>query len=165
MIPSALLDVLVALGPDSNVIPCPHVHSYRLIAKMLSMSIYVTAFVIPFIISLILYIEDSPNFYSPLLGILIVAISDLVLKCLFMRPRPLSIPRGCEIERLGYPSGHAAISTYLALLVTKYIPFLSPIAWSYSIEVDLSRLVLCKHYPLDLIGGVLLGLIVFDLTS
>jgi undecaprenyl-diphosphatase len=91
--------------------------------------------------------------------------SDLLatgLKALFDRPRPF--------ERLGeadpllggtvgasFPSGHAATSfagaVLIALLVRRAVPFLFALA----VLISFSRVYVGVHYPLDLVGGALLG--------
>ncbi|MFC1760215.1 phosphatase PAP2 family protein, partial [Candidatus Neomarinimicrobiota bacterium] len=78
---------------------------------------------------------------------------------MFQTARPLGV---ALIEQGGFsfPSGHAQGSTtlwlMLALLIRKkWINYLTAIM---IILVSLSRLYLGVHYPIDILGGVLIGM-------
>jgi len=103
------------------------------------------------------------NPYTGLQVILAVATSgalNLALKYYFNTPRPPNPLT--EASGPGFPSGHAQISTSFwtalalatgsRLLVATSIPIVTGIA--------LSRLYLRAHYPVDVAGGIVLGLAV-----
>lgn len=58
----------------------------------------------------------------------------------------------------GFPSGHMAMATALALTVGRYLPKkYRPIVPIWIVGVGLSRLYLGIHAPLDVIGGFAIG--------
>lgn len=81
------------------------------------------------------------------------------------RPRPGLLTdifqRELFVFGYGYPSGHTALATSIALILGAYIPesrkAVVPI-WIGVVAV--SRLYLGVHAPLDIIGGFVIGLIV-----
>lgn len=89
------------------------------------------------------------------------SISHRIVKTMFLRPRPYSLLTGCSSLRcLGFVSSHSAniasIGTFFSILRPKTILIFFPL---YLI-VSLSRIFLYKHFPLDVIGGGLLGIFI-----
>jgi undecaprenyl-diphosphatase len=85
------------------------------------------------------------------------------LKYLVARPRPVYLrsdimQRESFITGFGFPSGHTAIATVLALMLLPYVPrrqwWLLAV---WVILVGLSRLYLGVHAPLDIAGGLAIG--------
>lgn len=79
------------------------------------------------------------------------------------RPRPAEffaelVTRDEFISGPGFPSGHTAVATAIALVMLPHLPrklwWISP-AWI--IGVMLSRLYLGVHAPMDLVGGFAIG--------
>lgn len=85
------------------------------------------------------------------------------LKYLVARPRPVYLradimQRESFITGFGFPSGHTAIATVLALLLLPFIPrkqWWILAAWVGLVAV--SRLYLGVHAPLDILGGLAVG--------
>jgi undecaprenyl-diphosphatase len=89
-------------------------------------------------------------------------ISSALLKPLVARPRPSHVLEGVRLlagrgGRYGFPSSHAAnifaVWTVLALRHRKVSLFLAAIP----LGVAYSRVYLGVHYPLDVLGGAILG--------
>lgn len=89
-----------------------------------------------------------------------------IVKILVQRPRPPQalariVSRDTMAYGFGFPSGHAALSTLLCVLLWDIVP--SKYRWLLVAGVGLiclSRMYLGVHSPLDIIGGICVGLIV-----
>lgn len=74
------------------------------------------------------------------------------------RPRPV-LPTGCEFlavapDRFSFPSGHAAATLGLALVVAPLLaPPLAALALAAGVAVGVSRCYLGVHYPGDVLVG------------
>jgi undecaprenyl-diphosphatase len=100
--------------------------------------------------------------------VIAVALADLTamgLKAVFDRERPSL--RYAEPEPLvttahdhSFPSGHAATSFAAASVLTFAFPRLGPALSLLASAVAFSRVYVGVHYPLDVIGGALLGVLV-----
>ncbi len=110
------------------------------------------------------------HFYAIIsLGITFIGlyISQSVLKLLIERPRPFIsdsniIFLGSKIpDGFSYPSGHTLIAVFLAtVLAYKFKESMLIVTISYTIAglVGLSRIYLGAHFPIDVLGGLFLGL-------
>jgi membrane-associated phospholipid phosphatase len=85
------------------------------------------------------------------------------VKPLAGRGRPVSLVDaarvlGREQTGLGYPSGHAAIAVAMASAASPWLPQpLRPVLWSVALAVGVSRIYVGAHMPLDVAGGIALG--------
>lgn len=94
--------------------------------------------------------------------------SSMGLRALIDRPRPPV--RYAEPKALvpvphdaSFPSGHAATSFAAATILSFASPRLAPLFFLLAAAVAFSRVYVGVHYPLDAVGGAVLG--VFVATS
>lgn len=69
--------------------------------------------------------------------------------------------RGAEQSGLGYPSGHAAVATLLAILATRPGPS-RRLAHGVAGMTGLARIHVGAHLPLDVVGGLAIGTLAAD---
>ena len=69
----------------------------------------------------------------------------------------------------GFPSGHAARSMMFAFLMVYVLSEKFPrgvhLIWLYPIMMSFSRIYVLQHYPLDVIGGSILGILLAGYVS
>ncbi len=100
-----------------------------------------------------------------LLAALLVASATVVmLKGLIASPRPPSELWRAPAEGYGFPSGHVAATTtlLLALSVEAGLPLVIVIVAVSC--VALSRIILGVHYPVDVVGGAIVGVASYALA-
>jgi undecaprenyl-diphosphatase len=88
--------------------------------------------------------------------------TDLVVKPLVARARPFEgavTMRVIDRRPLTYsfPSGHAASAVAGAITLSRLWPAGRLVLWALATLVALSRIYVGVHYPLDVIGGAVLG--------
>ena len=88
----------------------------------------------------------------------------LFLKGLFARARPYEVLQGLHVlDRepfASFPSAHAANAFMAAYLLAEAYPKYSDYFYILAALVALSRLYLGVHYPLDVLGGALVGMVI-----
>ena len=69
----------------------------------------------------------------------------------------------------GFPSGHAAraamFAFVLSYVLSERFPRWCNIVWLYPIMISFSRVYVLQHYPLDVIGGTILGIFLAGIVS
>lgn len=81
------------------------------------------------------------------------------------RPRPeaelpdgfYGPPKSFRAKFQSYPSGHATTSTATAVVIAVCIPVTTVPCALYAVSVNISRMQLRKHHPLDVIVGSMIG--------
>jgi len=102
------------------------------------------------------------------LTVIAVALSDWSatgLKALIERPRPpLRYPEPKTLVPVphdaSFPSGHAATSFAAATMLSFAFPRLAPFLYVLAAAVAFSRVYVGVHYPLDVIAGAALGVLI-----
>ena len=131
----------------------------------------VYAYVVAVTIVIIFFLKKfrSWKFILELVGVLILAtLSNIALKRVFNRARPMS-EHLVVVESLSYPSGHAmsamAFYGFLIYLVfrikmSRWLRTLLALFFAVLILlIGISRIYLGVHFPSDVVGGFLAGLI------
>ena len=91
------------------------------------------------------------------------AMTDLVIKPLVARARPFEASVATRvIDRrpltYSFPSGHAGSSFAAAMTISRLWPAGRVAVWVLAILVSISRIYVGVHYPLDVVGGAILGI-------
>jgi undecaprenyl-diphosphatase len=100
---------------------------------------------------------------SVLLTLLFVYLADVLayaLKFVFDRPRPNLDPLVRVPTDPSFPSGHAATSFAGATMLALLVPRLAPALYLLATAIAFSRVYVGVHYPLDIVGGAVLGVAV-----
>jgi len=102
-------------------------------------------------------------------GIIAGAVFTYPLKFLIDRQRPYE---QIESTRLltpfendpSFPSGHTEMSFLAATIITRFHPGYGKYLYAFSFIVALSRIYVGVHFPIDVIGGAIIGIIIGRLT-
>lgn len=115
-----------------------------------------------------------------LIAIVVLAIFVMYMKPVFGKPVPphefapaVQLPENFGIEGdslaqfsagFSYPSGHMARATALAFILGYLLYKKSRLAgyavWAFPVMIGVTRVYVQQHYPMDLVGGFLIGFIV-----
>lgn len=90
-------------------------------------------------------------------------IGNIVLKNIFMRPRPfvtypyidllIQAPSGYS-----FPSGHSSSSFMMAYMLSYFYPKQRKWFWCLACVIAISRMFLFVHFPTDILAGAVLGI-------
>ncbi len=189
LIAFAIVSILVASGVTSeldNSIFNTLTGSRSYTMDLIMVGITTTADIFPIyfspllIVALILLVRKRSRRIGAILMlvILVTALASLQVKNVVHRDRPSyefnveGLEYNVELDAItvassSYPSGHAARSAAFALVLSymlrdKRIGRISigMLLWLYPLLISFSRVYVGEHYPMDVVGGILLGLIV-----
>lgn len=79
-------------------------------------------------------------------------INEYIIKTIFSRSRPTDI-----ISGFSFPSTHAVLAFAFAYILSREEPRFAKWFYLLAVFISLSRIYLGVHYPLDIIGGALVG--------
>ena len=109
------------------------------------------------------------GFYVMVAGGLTWMFNDLILKVIIKRDRPFvtypELENMCKLAGEALPDGYSMFSGHssTAMAVAVAIMFFSrkwgSVAMVVAFLVGVSRLVLCVHYPTDVLGGFIIGVV------
>ena len=129
------------------------------------------------LVGTVLAILTAPDVYTKSLSIYVflLLILDIVLvapiKIFFKRPRP-TMNEGkilfsvSNVDDYAFPSGHASRAVAVAVYLLPWIPtHLSAVLCMWAACVCLSRVLMGRHHPSDVVGGILAGLAVCWCTN
>lgn len=85
-------------------------------------------------------------------------------------PFPVALEKDTSFFGIGsFPSGHATRTAAFALVIgfalSRKFPRGCYLLWAYPILVSISRVYVLQHYPMDVIGGIILGILVAGVIS
>lgn len=136
----------------------PHTGVMDAVAKFFSL--IGSAGLIWFIIGFLLFLKEEKKhhlFFVPIVGAggISYVLVEYVLKPLFARPRPTPV-----LSDYSFPSGHATIAFAMAVVLSAYEPKFRKWFFTLAVCISLSRIFVGAHYPLDVLGGAILGIII-----
>jgi len=142
-------------------------HWFALIATQLG-----SAWVALGIVGVLFVVRKNPYLTMVVVrGGLITYVVIELTKVLVSRPRPMVLVDGVVSGEVavfgnGFPSGHTALATIFGLILLPYLP--KNLRWVIIVWILLvgwSRIYLGVHAPLDIVGGALVGALVFILAD
>lgn len=103
---------------------------------------------------------------SLVIGILI---TNVILKPIIARPRPyvedpsfltfLDSINYSKPSEYSFPSGHTHVIVNVATMLTLLYKGKGAWAWIPAVLISFSRIFLCVHYPTDVLGGAVVGIV------
>lgn len=102
--------------------------------------------------------------------VVMVILNNLILKNIINRPRPfvgqddlISFIKSIGLElpdSSSFPSGHTTVGFACAMTLTMYYKGKGAYAFIPASLIAISRIFLCVHYPSDVLGGIVEGVLI-----
>jgi len=126
-----------------------------------------------FYVSFLLIKSDANIFGQILVATIVAEIIERYLKRKINWCRPLfkrknQTPFGlvdCWYKTGSFPSGHTIKAVYFLLFILQYQVFSPAIFLSVVIPLLIFRVVIGFHYPVDILGGIVVGVFIWFLTQ
>ena len=109
------------------------------------------------------------GFYVMVAGGLTWVINDLIIKLIVKRDRPFvtypELENMCKLageslpDGYSFASGHSATAMAVAVAIMFFSKKWGSVAAAVAFLIGLSRLILCVHFPTDVIAGFLVGIV------
>lgn len=125
--------------------------------------------IIWFVLGIVLFLREEKKdhwFFAPLVlsGLGTLVFADGMLKPLVARLRPTvemgAIILGGASSDFSFPSGHATMAFAGAVVLSHTEPKWKWFFYLLAIGIGFSRIYIGKHYPLDVVAGAILGIII-----
>lgn len=122
-----------------------------------------------FFFGMLLFLKEErkhPLFFVPIIvaGGVSWLLVEIIIKPLVGRMRPTidmgAIIVGSMKHDPSFPSGHATIAWAMAIVLSTYEPRWKKYFFVLAALISLSRVYLGVHYPLDVLGGTGIGIII-----
>ncbi|KAL4707635.1 hypothetical protein ACJJTC_006985 [Scirpophaga incertulas] len=113
-----------------------------------------------------IWLFNNKDLYQLQVNMLIALILDIVviavLKALVRRRRPVPMNKLLEMgpDKYSFPSGHAsraAMITFILLVIDPVFFLLYPPILAWCVSVSISRILSERHYILDVVAGLAIG--------
>lgn len=96
-----------------------------------------------------------------------VILGNLVLKHIFSRPRPFQVDKTKQLiiktpKDHSFPSGHTVSSVISTCILMNANNMIGAMALLLCCMIIFSRMYLFVHYPSDILGGIILGVIISE---
>ncbi len=121
------------------------------------------------ILTITIILKQYNNAIKLTIAWILITLLSITIRYFYFKPRPKIKKYNNIIEKIdasSFPSMHAGRSTILFLFLTTIIknPPLQILILFIWINILLSRIILKKHYIIDVIAGTILGIIIYYLV-